>query len=68
MNADQRLTEVHERLQGILKIVTNIMTPEGRRIVICWRRPDGTHCMVTGELLDEALRKVIDLEEQFEQQ
>jgi hypothetical protein len=71
MDAD-RVQEAHEKVRGIMKITTNVMTPDGRRIVVAWNhydpnQPVATRCMVMGNTVDEALRKVINLEEQFEE-
>lgn len=69
MNADATLSQVHARLQGLVKITTNIMTTEGRKIVITWHHEhnDGTRtsCLVMGDSIDESLRKVLSLEEDF---
>lgn len=54
-----------------LKIVTNVMTPDGRRVCVAWLHtktlPVGQtqRCMVLGHNLDEALRKVEKLEDDF---
>lgn len=70
MDADERLKAVHDRVRGSLMIRTNLTTKEGRQIAIAWNhvQPDGKSvpCLVTGDSLDLAFRKVIDVEEDFE--
>jgi hypothetical protein len=66
----QSLDEVHELVRGHLSITTNVTTPEGVKIAIAWAHKDpqgftAANCLVLGDSLDEALRKVVLLEEDF---
>lgn len=63
---NKRFDEAQEKVRGSMKITTNIRTPEGTQIAICWGhlRKDGSEeptCVMASNI-DEALRKVIEYE------
>lgn len=72
----------HSGFSGVLNLTTNILTPEGRKIACTWihttikRDPfesgisnghTDTVCMVTGDSLDEVMRKVAEMEADFKE-
>lgn len=81
MSADGKLKDLHAVFAGILNITTNVMTPEGRKISCTWvhttKKPIGyqgdaidpidTTCTVTGDTLDEVIRKVTEMEADFKE-
>jgi hypothetical protein len=81
VSADNKLKDLHSVFAGILNITTNIMTPEGGKIACTWVHttkkaigyqgdaidPTETVCMVSGDSLEEVIRKVAEMEDDFKE-
>lgn len=82
MSADDKLKALHDVFAGILNLTTNVMTPEGRKIACTWvhttkfRDPfesgvsnghEDVTCTVTGDNLEEVIRKVAEMEADFKE-
>lgn len=82
MSADARLDELYRKFNSSLNLVTNVMTPEGRKVACTWvhikkfrdmfesgvsNGHEDVTCMVTGDSLEEVIRKVAEMEDAFSQ-
>lgn len=74
MSADAKLKDLHAVFSGILSITTNVMTTEGRKIACTWiheakLKPEDKDitCTVSGDSLEEVIRKVAEMEADFEE-
>ena len=64
MSVEQVVKELDEAGVGPMVIKTDVYTSMGMQVLIEWEH-GGYHCVVIGHTLDEALRKVSLMEEEF---